>query len=357
MIKARRLASSSGFTSKLLQFQLAVFTALQAPRVNGTFGRELAAPGTEESVHVHILVLASQKGGTGKTTLSGHLAVEAHNAGVGPVALIDTDPQGSLSHWWNARKAPEPLFVKTGPFELAKALDHLTRSGIKLAVIDTPPAITDSISHVIGQADLVILPTRPSPHDLRAVGATVDIASRHGKPVLFVVNAATLRARITGEAAVALSQHGTVAPVTLHHRVDFAASMVDGRTVGEVTAESASAKEIHDLWIYIQSRLARLKDGVGVATDLERQNFAVSGLTPADASEGCDAGNAVEAMDMVVPSPAPDSSPGVERRLDADRKRVIGEVPKGFDNRRVVKPFGRQARDNSTDAPFRESRP
>jgi chromosome partitioning protein len=81
---------------------------------------------------------------------------------------------------------------------------------------------------VIGRADLVILPTRPSPHDLRAVGATVDIANRHGKRPLFVVNAATQRARITGEAAVALSQHGTVAPVTIHHRVDFAASMVDG---------------------------------------------------------------------------------------------------------------------------------
>ena len=208
---------------------------------------------------MHILVLASQKGGSGKTTLSGHLAVEAQNAGVGVVALIDTDPQGSLSHWWNARAAREPLFAKVGLLELGEALEHLSRSGIKLAVIDTPPAITESISTVIGHADLVILPTRPSPHDLRAVGATVDIVERHGKPVLFVVNGATPRARITGEAAVALSQHGTVAPVTIHHRVDFAASMVDGRTVGEVLAKSASAKEIRELWVYVQDRLARLK--------------------------------------------------------------------------------------------------
>jgi MinD superfamily P-loop ATPase len=78
---------------------------------------------------------------------------------------------------------------KIGPFELGKALEHLTRSGVRLAVIDTPPAITESISYVIGHADLVILPTRPSPHDLRAIGPTVDIANRHGKPVLFVVNA------------------------------------------------------------------------------------------------------------------------------------------------------------------------
>ncbi len=231
---------------------------------------------------MHVLVLASQKGGSGKTTLSGHLAVEAQQAGIGPVALIDTDPQGSLSHWWNARVAEEPLFVKVGLLELGEALDRLREAGVRLAVIDTPPAITESISHVIGHADLVILPTRPSPHDLRAVGATVDIAERHGKPVLFVINAATPRARITGEAAVALSQHGTVAPVTIHHRVDFAASMVDGRTVGEITAKSASAKEVRELWIYVQSRLARLTHDIAFTPDFVPQNFAVNGLSAAE---------------------------------------------------------------------------
>ena len=46
---------------------------------------------------MHILALTSQKGGSGKTTLAGHLAVAAEHAGAGPVALIDTDPQGSLT--------------------------------------------------------------------------------------------------------------------------------------------------------------------------------------------------------------------------------------------------------------------
>ena len=308
---------------------------------------------------MHILVLASQKGGSGKTTLSGHLAVEAQNAGVGPVALIDTDPQGSLSHWWNARAAREPLFAKVGLFELGEALEHLSRSGIRLAVIDTPPAITESISHVIGHADLVILPTRPSPHDLRAVGATVDIADRHGKPVLFVINAATPRARITGEAAVALSQHGTVAPVTIHHRVDFAASMVDGRTVGEVTAKSASAKEIRELWIYVQGRLARLKHDAAFAPEVVPQNFAISGLSPADASEPVDAGDFVEPTDMPVPPPPPMPEPytGVERRSGLDRRRVAGEAPHGFANRRACSRSGGDNRPHPTDASFRESRP
>ena len=46
---------------------------------------------------MHVIAFASQKGGSGKTTLAGHIAVEAELRGAGPVALIDTDPQGSLS--------------------------------------------------------------------------------------------------------------------------------------------------------------------------------------------------------------------------------------------------------------------
>jgi chromosome partitioning protein len=72
-----------------------------------------------------------------------------------------------------------------------------------------------------------------------------------------VVNGATPKAKITSEAAVALSQHGTVAPITLHHRTDFAASMIDGRTVMEVDPESRSAAEIAALWRYIADRLEK----------------------------------------------------------------------------------------------------
>ncbi|MBS0472890.1 MAG: ParA family protein [Proteobacteria bacterium] len=281
---------------------------------------------------MHVLVMASQKGGSGKTTLSGHLAVEAEMAGVGPVALIDTDPQGSLSHWWNARQSATPHFAKVGLLELGQALNQLRTAGIRLAVIDTPPAITASIAQVVAHADLVIIPTRPSPHDLRAVGATVDIAERHGKPVLFVVNGATPRARITGEAAVALSQHGVVAPVTLHHRVDFAASMVDGRTVGEIVGKSQSAKEIRDLWLYVQDRMSRLTGDPKLLPDLKPSHFAIGPLSALD-ERGTDA----------EPPPPPDEAPLMpERRFQAERR--INVTPFSGPDRRAH-PFGRRAVD------------
>ena len=206
---------------------------------------------------MRILALASQKGGSGKTTPSGHLAGQAQRAGAGPVVLIDIDPQGSLADWWNERTEEYPAFAQTTVARLATDLETLRQQGFKLAVIDTPPAITMAIQSVIGVAELIVVPTRPSPHDLRAVGATVDLCERAGKPLIFVVNAATPKARITSEAAIALSQHGTVAPVTVHHRTDFASSMIDGRTVMDFDVNGRSSKEIISLWSYIADRLER----------------------------------------------------------------------------------------------------
>jgi len=285
---------------------------------------------------MHVLVLASQKGGSGKTTLSGHLAVEADQARIGPVALIDTDPQGSLSHWWNARAATSPHFAKVGLLDLGEALSRLKDSGVKLAVIDTPPAITDSISQVVAHADLVVIPTRPSPHDLRAVGATVDIAERRGKPLIFVMNGATARARITGETAVALSQHGTVAPIILHHRTDFAASMVDGRTVGEVEAKSQSAKEVRELWAYIQDRLSRMTRDAQLRPDINPAEFAINGLSSPDETPDSDTG-----LELPPPIEVP---PAKERRLILERRTSFS--PHGTAERRSH-PFGRR----STDRP------
>ena len=206
---------------------------------------------------MRVIAIASQKGGSGKTTLAGHLAVQAERAGEGAVALIDADPQGSLADWWNEREEPTPVFVHTSAQRLEQDIEKLRELGIDLLIIDTPPAITATISDVIRVADMVLIPTRPSPHDLRSVGRTVELVEALNKPLVFVVNGATPRARITSEAAIALSQHGTLAPSIIHQRVDFAASMIDGRTVMELDVRSRSAKEIAKLWGYLKNRMER----------------------------------------------------------------------------------------------------
>ena len=204
---------------------------------------------------MQVLSLASRKGGSGKTTLSGHLAVQAHRSGVGSVAVMDIDPQGSLAEWWKSREADQPLFVESTPDKVHKDIARVRGLGIDLLVIDTPPALGPEVRAAVKESDLVLIPTRPSPHDLRSVGATVELVERLGKPTIFVVNGATPRARITEEAITALSEHGPLAPVVIHQRVDFASSMIDGRTVMELQLRTRSAEEIVTLWEFLDSRL------------------------------------------------------------------------------------------------------
>lgn len=231
-----------------------------------------------------VLAIVSQKGGVGKTTLAAHLAVEAlrvanpasavnplaaerdrqrprptshRSAPIPTVALADTDPQGSLAAWWNRRAAENPPFVGVSLDRLDIQLGELAAAGLKLVIIDTPPALGETIVRVSRVADLILIPVRPSPHDLHAVGATVDLVEGLGRPMIFVVSGATARTRIAAEAAVALSQHGRVAPITVHHRTDFASSMTDGRTVTELAAESRSADEIAELWKYVDKLLRK----------------------------------------------------------------------------------------------------
>ena len=227
-----------------------------------TLGLGAGGPG------VQVLAIASRKGGAGKTTVTGHLAVAAEQAGYGPVAIVDLDPQGSLADWWNRRERKYPQFLQTSLSRLGEDIAALRDLGIKLLLIDTPPALTSVIQQVIGLADLVLLPIRPSPHDLRSVGATLDVVQALGKPFLFVLNAAPQRARITQEARAVLTQCGEVAASTLHLRVDFVASMVDGRTVMEIAGADKSSMEIRKLWREVKEKI-ELKNGAATVSRLE----------------------------------------------------------------------------------------
>lgn len=203
-----------------------------------------------------VVTIASQKGGAGKTTLTGHLAVAALMGG-SSVAIIDADPQGSLADWWNQREAEDLPFVNSTIAELANNIQALRDGGIDFLFIDTPPQASDVIRHVVNHSDIVVVPTRPSPLDIRAVGRTVEIVDGCGKPMVFVVNSVKKNARITTDTAVGLSQHGTVSPVLLGDRGEFAISMIDGRTVMEVYPNGNSAAEVLDLWKYLKSQVER----------------------------------------------------------------------------------------------------
>jgi chromosome partitioning protein len=212
------------------------------------------------------IVVNSQKGGSGKTSLCAHLAVEAERAGDGPVYLIDTDPQGTLSAWHEARAAERPHRVEVPLSELAPdddnqrstrspGLERVARLGAELCFIDTAPNRGDENAKLLRRADLVLVPVRPSPSDLWAVSATVALLKQEGTPFLFVVNQATLNANITAQAIASLSHHGPVAETIIAARVYYAAAMTDGHSAPELASRGPSAREIAGLWTNIKACL------------------------------------------------------------------------------------------------------
>ena len=103
------------------------------------------------------LVVASVKGGVGKTTTSVYLAAAAVELGHEPVLLVDADRQASSAEWLEQRPV-EGLTVVEAPSErtLAKALSR--HEGV--AVVDTPPGDQRLLQAAIDAADAVVIPTR-----------------------------------------------------------------------------------------------------------------------------------------------------------------------------------------------------
>jgi chromosome partitioning protein len=201
------------------------------------------------------IVWNSQKGGSGKTNLCAHVSVEAERAGDGPVFLVDTDPQGTLSTWHEARTADTPHRVEVPLIGLKAGLEMLVGHGAAFCFIDTAPNRGDENAELFRLADLVLVPVRPSPSDLWAVAATVRLLKQIGTPFLFVVNQATLNANITAQAVAALSHHGAVAQTIVVNRVPYAAAMTDGHTAPELATKGPAATEIRSLWDNIKSCL------------------------------------------------------------------------------------------------------
>jgi chromosome partitioning protein len=176
------------------------------------------------------IIIASQKGGSGKTMLAAHLAVEAERAG-DTAWLIDTD-----------------RFAR-----IAAGLATLAANDAAYCFIDTSPTISDQNTALLDLADLVLIPVRPSPSDLWAVAETVEQVKDAGKPFIFVITQAKQQASITAQAVAALSQHGRVAQAFVADRVAYAAAMTGGNTAPEVAAKGHAAEEIAALWHELKS--------------------------------------------------------------------------------------------------------
>lgn len=195
-----------------------------------------------------VITIAQQKGGAGKTTVAAHLAVALAQKG-NRVAILDIDPQGSLSHWHAIR---EKRFG-----EGYTGLTHEAVSGWRVAsevsrmkkqcdfiIIDSPPHTETEARTAIRAADLIIIPVQPSPTDLWATKPTLELAKAEKVPVKVLLNRVSVNSKLAAKIADELP---ALADTMLGNRVVFAAALLEGRGVTEVDPNSQAAIEMKAL--------------------------------------------------------------------------------------------------------------
>ncbi|GFE62995.1 ParA family partition ATPase [Litoreibacter roseus] len=197
-----------------------------------------------------IITVAQQKGGSGKTTLSAGLAMAAVEAGKS-VAIIDSDPQGSLGRWFMARheagRADGVNFSTASAWGIAFECDKL-KADHDLVIVDTPPKVDADLRPAFRASDLIIVPVSASQVDVWATESVLELAEREDRPAMVVLNRARSGTRLATEIGEAISGMPCItADTVISNRVVYAEAMGQGKSVGEAQRTGPAAQEMRAL--------------------------------------------------------------------------------------------------------------
>jgi chromosome partitioning protein len=204
------------------------------------------------------IAVGVQKGGSGKSTVSVHLAVEAHRRGKS-VVLIDVDPQGSVASWARRREIEAPLVLQSTAGQLSDMLKMAEDERVDLVIIDTPPHAGGTIDLAFRIADLVILPVRPGPFDIDAAGATVELLRGSQTRGVFLLTQIPPRGSEADDTAALLGEQYAdiqVLSARITNRKAYMTALIEGKAVREFETESSKAvQEIAHLFDELMEKI------------------------------------------------------------------------------------------------------
>jgi len=206
----------------------------------------------------NVLVIASQKGGSGKSTiamqLAGALSVRDAEA---RVLVIDADQQGTCLKW--AAMAPEDSPFPAMVMGITEPIIHRQlpriRKDYDFILVDTPPHAEALARSAIIAADLVLIPVLPSPVDLWSAATTRKIVldAQVQRPEIacrLLLSRVVPNTALAQETLEALEVYDIpILSTRLHQRQAYPRSALRGCTVLELEAKigGQAAEEVRKL--------------------------------------------------------------------------------------------------------------
>ena len=198
-----------------------------------------------------VVSILAQKGGVGKSMLARSLAVQGLIAGR-KTALIDADPQGTVTAWGKRRQIAAPAVLPLEASTIADLLTELRGKGADMVVIDTPPHSQPIINLAASASGLALIVTGPYPEDLEQVGAVAGIVRSLGTSAAIILNKTPPRSQALTLARSALATFAIpVCPVALTQLVSHPYASAEGLTAQEREPDSKATAELGEVWQWL----------------------------------------------------------------------------------------------------------
>ena len=208
---------------------------------------------------MRVIAIASQKGGSGKSTISIHLGTLADKQGIKTLIADMDEHSQTTSEWGKAREQSTPLVANVPLDKLSVMLEQAKEQGFQMVILDLPPYVNEFVQEVTKRADLTIVPTRPFFPDMRTLPR---VLKQIHPPYAVLLNACPvgkngLDSGKTSEARKLLNQNNVpVCEVSITQRVAFADALNGGESVNEFEPKSKASIEVERLlkWVNAETQ-------------------------------------------------------------------------------------------------------
>lgn len=138
------------------------------------------------------VLVASSKGGAGKTTIATHLAAQSAIDGL-RTALVDADPQASSTRWAQKRAGLDSAVLAIDGTRRKAWRKQVPDDTQRVIVDGAAGAMAEELDPFLETVDAVIVPVVPSTFDIEATVPFLDSLARHPR-----VRKGTLRVGLVG---------------------------------------------------------------------------------------------------------------------------------------------------------------